>query len=234
MSYLKPSHTLIRIISYYILRKLYTCFRMSETTSILDLPTDPIGDAPTGNVQLTAQERPANGEPSLDTANVGGQGQMTLDQSTISQIVSGLQRAAISGATQLPSRDIPMNSGQISTDPQTIPNYVPPPPRVQEGRSKDYIQEYERTEDIIRTYDRNRRTKQTADDIYNEIQIPVLLSFLYFLFQMPVFKRVLLRYMPFLSNLDGNHNMNGLLFTSALFGACFYFITRLSFYFNTF
>ncbi len=49
----------------------------------------------------------------------------SLDQTTISQIVNGLQQASVNGATKLPSRDIPMTTSGHNTDPQIQPNYVP-------------------------------------------------------------------------------------------------------------
>jgi hypothetical protein len=91
---------------------------MSDSTNIFDLPTDPVGGGNvSNNISLSASE------------NVQGQssGGVSLDQSTISQIVSGLQQASINGGTQLSSRDIPMTTNGISADPQVQPNYVPPP-----------------------------------------------------------------------------------------------------------
>ena len=60
---------------------------------------------------------------------------VALDENTISQIVSGLQRASVNGATLLPSRDIPNTTTNISNDAQVQPNYVPPAPPQQ----NDYI-----------------------------------------------------------------------------------------------
>ena len=79
---------------------------MSDTTSILDLPTDPAGGNNNGNVNIQASEMSKQAPTS-----------MTLDQLTINQIVSGLQQASSTGATQLPSRDIAMNTNNIVQDP---------------------------------------------------------------------------------------------------------------------
>ena len=48
-----------------------------------------------------------------------------LSQQSINQIVAGLQQAQ--GATGLPSRDLPTNSGHITQDEQIQPNYIPKP-----------------------------------------------------------------------------------------------------------
>jgi len=193
---------------------------MSEATSILDLPTDPIGGAPvSNNITISAQEI------NKPNSNSG----MSLDQSTINQIVSGLQQASISGTTQLPSRDIPMNTSGISVDPQVVPNYIPQSPL-----NHDYIKNYEHAGDIVNNYNRSKQMNDSLDDVYNEIQTPLLLSVLYFLFQLPFFKKILFTYIPFLFSNDGNFNLNGYLFTSLLFGVLFHLIMKITTYFGTF
>lgn len=193
---------------------------MSEATSILDLPTDPIGGAAvSNNITISAQEI------NKPNSNSG----MSLDQTTINQIVSGLQQASISGSTQLPSRDIPMNTSGISVDPQVVPNYIPQPPL-----NQDYIKNYEHSGDIVNNYNRSKQMNDSLDDVYNEIQTPLLLSVLYFLFQLPFFKKILFTYIPFLFSNDGNFNLNGYLFTSLLFGVLFHLIMKITTYFGTF
>lgn len=186
---------------------------MSDATNILDLPTDPVGGGSVGgNVTMTIQDPAPNVNPSTSK----------LDESTINQIVSGIQRATMSGSTQLPSRDIPINTSGLTNDPQTMPNYVPPlPPAPQ-----DYIKNYEQTSDMIHQYNKGRQINNSLDDMYNEIQTPLLLAVLYFLFQLPFFKRFLYTYIPFLFSNDGNYNINGFLFTSAIFGMIFHFLMK--------
>ena len=107
---------------------------MSEinTTSINDLPTaSSTGGSIGGNISLDINETNKN------------KGAMTLDQNTISQIVNGLQQASLSGATQLPSRDIPLQTDQLTSDIQVQPNYVPP------ATTRDYIND---TNDDINYY----------------------------------------------------------------------------------
>ena len=72
----------------------------SDTTSIMDLPTDPTGGGSIGgNVSLSINE---TNKVISGGGNVGGQGQgVSLDQSTINQIVNGLQQASSAGLTQL-------------------------------------------------------------------------------------------------------------------------------------
>jgi len=154
---------------------------------------------------------------------------LSLDQSTISQIVNGLQQASISGATQLPSRDIPMNTSGHSTDPQVQPNYVPQP-----ENPIDYIKNYEQTSDMINEYNRNTQQQNSLDDMYNEIQTPLLLAVLYFLFQLPFFRKFLFSYFPILFSNDGNFNINGFIFSSVLFGLLFYILNKVTNHFGAF
>jgi len=197
---------------------------MSDSTSILDLPTDPVGGGSVGgNIALTAQE-------SMTQPNQQPQSGMALDQTTINQIVNSLQQATLAGATQLPSRDIPMTTNNISVDPQVMPNYVPPPP----PQHTDYIKNYEQTSDMIHNYNKGKQMNNSLDDMYNEIQTPLLLAVLYFLFQLPFFKRFLYTYIPYLFSNDGNYNINGFLFTSILFGMLFHLLMKTTSYFGAF
>ena len=205
----------------------------NDSTSILDLPTDPVGG---GNISLSASENVV--QKQMQQQMPQNQGQMpnqgqtpnfSLDQTTISQIVSGLQQAATAGATQLPSRDIPMNTTGHSNDAQVQPNYIP-----MQERQTDYIKDYEQTSDMIDNYNRNVKRSNSLDDMYNEIQTPLLLAVLYFLFQLPFFRRFLFSYFPILFSNDGNYNINGYLFSSVLFGLLFHLLNKVTNHFGAF
>jgi hypothetical protein len=203
-----------------------------NTTSINDLPTDPAGGGSIGgNISLVANESnykiPQSPQYSSQIplqSQSQGSG-MSLDQSTISQIVNGLQQASIAGATSLPSRDIPQNTQSIVNDPGIQANYVPPP----QPNQSDYIKD----DDNTYTY-KEENINNSLDNVYDEIQAPLLLAVLYFLFQLPVMRKLLFQYVPFLCNVDGNYNFNGLVFTSALFGFIYYFLTKSMSHFNKF
>jgi hypothetical protein len=206
---------------------------MNDATSILDLPTDPVGGGTiSNNIRITAQE--VSKSPNTDSIKEQQiNSNMSLDQNTINQIVSSLQQASLTGATQLQSRDIPMTTTTLSNDPQIIPNYIP-------TNNTDYIRNYakgtyeENNNDIIHNYNNKTNMNKSLDDIYNEIQIPLLLAVLYFLFQLPFFKNFLYKYLPLLFSNDGNYNIKGFLFISILFGILFHFLMKLTGYFSTF
>ena len=182
-----------------------------NTTNIHDLPTDPVaGGSVGGNISMSINET------SQQTQN-GPQSQLTLDQNTISQIVNGLQQASLAGATTLPSRDIPQQTEQLTSDVQTQPNYVPPP------QTRDYINE---ADNNINEYYAKERNQSSLDNIYDELQAPLLLAVLYFLFQLPIFKKNVFKYLPFFCHADGNYNFNGLVFTCALFGFIYYSLSK--------
>ena len=94
---------------------------MTDSTSIAQLPKN-------GNITLETKEKPPP----------------QLSQKTIDQIVNGLQSASSANATQLPSRDIPMQTMQMSQDRQVIPNYVP-----EKQKQVDYVQEQANIQIII-------------------------------------------------------------------------------------
>jgi hypothetical protein len=204
---------------------------MSEnsTTNIMDLPTDPAnGGNLTNNISLNANERFGQGQNNVvqqQNMNVNTNS-VSLDQSVINQIVNGLQQANLTGATQLPSRDIPLNTSGLTHDISVQPNYIPPP--ILKKDQTDYINNYEKTSDMINEYNYKVENNNRLDDLYNEIQVPLLLSVLYFLFQLPVFRKYLFTYLPVLFSKDGNLNFNGYIFMSALFGIFYYLLNKIN------
>jgi len=179
----------------------------SDTTSIHELPTDPVGGGSVGgNVSFSSNEM--------------GKTPLSLDQTTINQIVNGLQQASSSGATQLQSRDIPQTTQNIVGDEQIQATYIPP------GSNQDYIKDYEDNQDIIDNYGKRMDNSNNLDQLYDEIQIPLLLAVMYFLFQLPIFKKYLYKYFPVLCGSDGNYNINGYLFVSILFGLLYYLLFK--------
>lgn len=172
---------------------------MSGTTNILELPTE--------NIKTSFNEPEKQG--------------VALDENTISQIVSGLQRASVNGATLLPSRDIPNMTTNISNDAQVQPNYIPPAPK-----QNDYIKNQEENDDISHNYNKRMETNNSLDDMYNELQTPLLLMVLYFLFQLRFYRKFLFSFFPILFSKDGNININGLFFNSILFGFAYYVLNK--------
>lgn len=142
--------------------------------------------------------------PNRELSNNLEQGNNKLEYNTM---ISDLQKASQSGATTLPSRDIPMNTNNITQDEQIQPNYIP-------NNNEDYIGDNVMIDNTI-----NNTNSQYSrlDDFYNNLQTPILLSLLYFVFQLPIFKKYLFKFIPNLFNKDGNQNIYGHIFYSVLF-----------------
>ena len=195
---------------------------LTQTTSINDLPTDPTsGGSVGGNVTLNVTETTGHIPPVIEPPKADG----ILDPNTISQLVSGVQQASTSGATQLPSRDIPQMTEQLTRDAEIQPNYVPPP------EHQDYIQD---SDENINNYYQQETTNNSIDTLYDEIQTPLLLAILYFLFQLPITKQLIGKYMTFLCHKDGNYNIYGLSFVCMIFGLTFYSISKSITHFSKF
>ena len=190
----------------------------TNSTSIHELPTDPTGGGGS-NISLNINETMGGqGPPSLE-----GGGGISLDQTTINQIVNSLQQASVAGVTQLQSRDIPRATESVVQDPYVQQNYIPPPHVV-----KDYISDYQETDEIISDHNYRSNQMNDLDKLYEEIQIPLMIAILYFLFQLPAFRKIIFKYFPVLFFKDGNLNLYGFLFVSSLFGILYYLISKLA------
>ena len=208
---------------------------MSDTTSIDDLPTASGQNANTQNqnivIQKTDQAAPMSYSPNVPDLGPSAQPQSQQgpplnpnqqpNQKLMNELVSGVQRASMTGMTALPSRDIPRDTSIMMQDAQVQPTYVPQP-----QRHVDYIQDHETSSTLERVMHQNTRGSNRADvleSFYEEIQSPLMLAILYFAFQLPSVKRHMFRYLPSsLFNADGNSNLTGLIVTSAIFGLAFY------------
>lgn len=142
------------------------------------------------------------------------------------QYLSDEQREMLMPQEQqrLPSRHIQQDTTQYSQDEQVQPNYIP-----NEKVKRDYVREYEEfTEKNIQTHEKENKRNQQIDDVLTDIQVPIFVSILYFLFQLPIINAYIFKRFSFLSiyNDDGNFNFYGLVFKSWIFGSIYYTITK--------
>lgn len=138
------------------------------------------------------------------------------------ELISQIQKASVYGTTALPSRDIPMEPVQVANDVQSQPNYIPPP-QVQE----DYIKNFETSQNLIETNSKQVQYNNTFDKFYDELQLPIIIGLLYFLFQLPIVKQYNKRLLPFLFKTDGNPNLYGYIANSVLFASMIYVLLKL-------
>jgi len=126
---------------------------------------------------------------------------------------------------RLPQRDIPMNISQHTQDEQIQPSYIPPPPKI----TPDYIKEYQASADRqIREYEEKKMREKKRDHWLEELQIPILIGLLYFVFQLPIINTIIFKRFAFLSiyREDGNFNLLGLTMKSLIFAGIYYGIHK--------
>ena len=121
---------------------------------------------------------------------------------------------------RLPSRDIPMDQTIYQQDEEIQPNYIP-----QAKLTRDYVRDYEEvTHDNIKRHENRKYKTSMLDKIFSDLQKPVLVALIFFIFQMPMMNTMFYRNFSFLSlyNTDGNVNFYGIALKSAVFGSVFY------------
>ena len=125
---------------------------------------------------------------------------------------------------RLPSRDIQIDTSQYLHDEQVQNNYIP-----QSNKNNDYVREHEENSE---NYRKDKQKIRLIDSIFTEIQIPLFISIIYFIFQMPFINNIFIKYFSFLNiyNQDGNINFKGLVFKSLIFGTFYYFVIEISKY----
>ena len=209
---------------------------MSDSTSISSLP-NAVANEPrqvqqvgSNNVKLEVKEHITNQSqqgPSQQRASEQSNiplAPQNVDPNAMNKVLSGLQQAQMQGMTQLPSRDIPMNTQQMTQDKQIQPNYVP------HSDKKEYIEEEDTYESLLKKKKDKMENEDRLDLLYNELQLPVLIMVLFFMFQMPYSKKKFLQLFPSVFKQDGNMTMSGYLLKTSMFGMSFYAIMKLSKY----
>ena len=199
---------------------------MTDSTSIASLPGPSSGNVKLGiteqvPVQQTITKHPINAE--MTPASIPF-APSAVDPNSLNNVLTGIQRAESQGMTQLPSRDVPMNSANIIQDEQVKANYLP------NSDKKGYIEE----QDTYNSMMERNRTKEEQNDrldvIYDEFQLPILIMVLFFIFQLPFVQKKLIGFFPTLFLKDGNMSMGGYLTKTILFGITFYAIMKLTNY----
>lgn len=127
-------------------------------------------------------------------------------------------------AQRLPSRDIPVNPDVYNLDENVQPNYIP-----KNEAKTDYVREHhDMTERNLREYEQQKYRENKLDDILENLQMPIFVALLFFLFQLPVVNTMIFKKFSFLSiyGEDGNFNFYGLLLKSMLFGSFYMFSNK--------
>ena len=148
----------------------------ASTTNLDDLPLSPQND---GNIQLETKEMNVKIDNPAQELQTTRETDPEAKQKNMNQLVNGIQQASAAGMLGLPARDIPQTQTHLTQDAQMQPNFVPEAP-------SDYIQEHQTSEDIIKANAHRQEKEDSLDLLYAELQTPILIGVMYFIFQLPV------------------------------------------------
>ena len=162
------------------------------------------------NIQIQAQPQ----QQPLQQVQTGQQSQQQLQQE-MNTLVSNIQQASANGGTGLPSRDIPQNTTHLAIDHQVQQNNVV-------NDSSDYLKHMPNLDNTLENRVRVKNIRDNKKYILEEIQIPLLVSLLFVIFQMPVSKQFFKTNFKFLYNNENNYTLKGYIFMSVIFGAAYY------------
>tara|TARA_Y100001970_G_C14255267_1_gene874853 strand:+ start:6384 stop:7019 length:636 start_codon:yes stop_codon:yes gene_type:complete len=203
---------------------------MADTTNLNDLPSNPsMGNANTNVVMTTnemVQQQPIQQTESQQVPQqVPQQQQMApmnaLDnQKMMNQVVSGIQQASAAGVTQLASRDIPMETQNLTQDQEIKPNYLP------HQDTKDYVFNSQMEDSILQNSQAKQNKQDSLEVMYEEMQIPIMIGLLYFVLQLPAVKKYFYQFFPSLYAEDGNPSLGGYVIHSVLFASLFYIMLK--------
>jgi hypothetical protein len=138
---------------------------------------------------------------------------------------------------RLPSRDIRIEQTDYTNDDEIRANYIPKMQNI-----STYLNEYEdggdgedETAAKMAKHKKQKKRVRFADDLFVQLQTPIILAVLYYIFQMEtvnvILKKVTENYVH-LFNPDGSIGLYGNLAKSLLFGAAFFAITKTEAYFS--
>jgi len=213
---------------------------MGDTTSLDDLPVNPSIDMGQGNVQLAVAENvKINSEVDMrrmeeerrhmitqTNNNNNNSMQANIASNDMNQFISGIQQASSQGMLNMPSRDIPQVVSQVAMDTQARSNFIP------QTSNHDYIGQTMSNDEIIKYHQTKQKQENSVDVIYEELQTPVLISILFFIFQLPLIRKQIFKFFPTLLKSDGNPSLGGYLYSSLLFGTGFYVLNKIMKHFS--
>ena len=203
---------------------------MADSTSIEKLPNS------SNNVEMNIKNVPINNNPNLEQQieqhvekKVEQQVKEKMnypiapsreEQRTIEEALIGIDEAHRQGMTNLSSRDIPMNTNRIIQDERVKPNYIP------QSNNNNYIEEKDTYDSMVEQNKKKEQKQDRLDSLYEELQQPILVSILFFLFQLPVVRTKFKNTFPMVFKSDGNLAFSGYLTKSIIFGGSLYIVLK--------
>ena len=199
----------------------------NSVTNIDDLPlANSSGPPPNISLQTVENKVSDNAAQRLseqraheDAQNAAGRNAPPNPTDYMKQVITDVNKVAPNGGMQLPDRDIPRDDARVIVDETAHVNYVPEGP-------DDYIKNFDTQQDINMKQEETQNKEDAMEFWYNELQTPLLISVIYFILQVPLVNRIILKNIPGLFKTDGNLNTNGILFNSVLFGSVYYLVSK--------
>ena len=185
------------------------------------MSTTKIDDLPEQNISLEKKE--VAQQPLQESSPVAHQLQAqstTLNPpmasaDSIQTVVTALQNNPTMG--KLPSRDIPMQTGQLTQDQAVKPDYLP-----NQNMGPDYIKEYENFVSLANKHKENEAKNDRLDEIFDMLKLPVLAGVLFFVFQLPFVNKLLKSKFKSLFDGDGLPTNTLFIVKSLLFSSSFF------------
>ena len=206
--------------------------------SISELPQIPT------NMQLHIQEQTnmtppdinsLHQTPPIQTNPQPSFGEGRMDSDTINKLIAGIQNASLTGITSLPIRDVPRDTSHLINDNQANVEFIPQPPPQPQPQYQPQMNMNERhyndndldilSQKLLEKQLKNNNNSSNVDMLYDEFNIPIVVFLLFFIFQLPFYKKYLMLYLPFLFYEDHNYNIYGFLFSSTIFAFIYYLLT---------
>lgn len=126
---------------------------------------------------------------------------------------------------RLPSRDIPMDTLGYMHDEEVKPSYIP-----ESDVNEDYVRNREiMNKKRMKEHEDKKKNASLLDTFINELQTPVFIMMLFYVFQMPLVNTMIFKKFSFftITNDDGNFNTFGLICKSFLFGSIYYILCKI-------
>lgn len=174
--------------------------------------------------QVLSQNNNSLENPNIYNPNISNQKNQE-NQNVYNEMIGQIQQISSNNNNNnidIPSRDIPINPNTIVQDSTIKPNYIP-----NSKSQEDYIKNYETPQSVIEKKNQDIIYDNNIEFFYNEIQLPILIALIYFIFNIPYSKKMLLKYIPKLFASDGNYNIYGNIATSVFFAITYYILIKL-------
>jgi hypothetical protein len=202
----------------------------SDTTNISDLPSNNINNQqPTQqsiqqnyNENIVLNTQPQQNQPQQNQPQqiqyqqgpqVQNQHQLIPQKETIS-----IENAEKLGLTNLEQRNVRFDPTQITNDGQTNVDYIPG------ENTEKYIENYMTQNEVNEKNRRANNKLNSISNIYDDMQGPLLVVILYFMFQLPNTKILISKMFPSFFSSDSNLKLNGLICISLIFGLSYYLL----------